>query len=99
MSLQPQARAIFLQLAIPEESKNIEELLESARQQHDLLLEQSTFAVDGSAIKRYWSEEWAELNNTISTIEEIIRHFPWRVGLLTLREISNNKEQRTNHSK
>jgi len=81
------SKSYFASLATPEESKKIDELLESARQQHDLLLNQSTFGVDSLQLKNV-EQRVDELNNTISTIEEIIRHFPWRAGLLTLREIS-----------
>lgn len=81
------SKASFLALVTPEESKDIESLLSKARQQHKDLLDQITYAIDGDQLSKI-EEKFNEFNTTTSRIDDIIRHFPWRAGLLTLRELS-----------
>lgn len=81
------SKSEFLALVTPEESKNIEKLLDKARQQHADLMGQSTYAIDGEQLDRI-ETQYKEIGATFIQIEEIIRHFPWRAGLLTLQEIS-----------
>lgn len=85
--LNSSSKSKFLSLVTPEESKNIENLLNIARQQHTCLLNQSTYAVDGEQFDRV-QRKYEEINATLSQVEDIIRHFPWRAGLLTIQEIS-----------
>ncbi len=81
------SRSQFLALVTPEESKNIEQLLDTARLQYADLLAQSTYAIDGEQLKRI-EDKHKEISATFKQVEDIIRHFPWRAGLLTLQEIS-----------
>lgn len=81
------SKSEFLTLVTPEESKNIEMLLNKARQQHTDLLNQSTYAVDGEQLNNI-EKKYYEINATLSQVDDIVRHFPWRAGLLTLKEIS-----------
>ncbi len=85
--LTPSSRSQFLALVTPEGSKNIEELLDKARQQHIDLLGQSMYAIDSGQLDRI-EKKYEEIKTTFIQIEDIIRHFPWRAGLLTLQEIS-----------
>lgn len=85
--LSPGSKSQFVRLVTPEGSKNIEELLNKARQQYEDLQNQSTYAVDGEQLDII-ERKGEELNSTLSAVDDIIRHFPWRVGLITLKEIS-----------
>ncbi len=77
----------FKKLAIPDESKEIEPLLESAREQHTRIIDYSTYGIDGEQLDRI-EKAVSEFNDTVSRFEEIVKHFPYRAGILTLREIA-----------
>lgn len=71
-------------LATPEESKQIEPLFRQLRDLYKALDDQGTpFCVDGEQLESI-EQECNAIDAVVAKIENLISHFPWRVGALDL---------------
>lgn len=74
-------------LVTPKESKLIEPLFAQLRTLHEQLLASPDLAVDGEQLNAI--ENLCEAaNQIVRQISELQRHFPWRLGVLAVRELA-----------
>lgn len=84
--LTPACGAKLKALVSPATSKDIEHILKNMRRLHAIIKDQNDFAVDEKQmanVEALTDEFYAQ----IKLFNELVLHFPWRCGVLTLQEV------------
>ena len=85
------SKQLLQSLATPEESKQIEPLFQRLDALHKELIGIGTpYCVDGEDLNRI-EKDCDAVDAVIAGIENLILHFPWRVGALDLRKLATIK--------